>query len=57
MAYDILMQSWDMNKIELIEQFAILLLDRSKRCLGFQPYQAAASPLVSLTLKSFLPLR
>lgn len=33
-AYDILMQSWDMNKIELIEQFAILLLDRAKHCLG-----------------------
>ena len=34
MAYDILMQSWDMNKIELVEQFAVLLLDRAKRCLG-----------------------
>lgn len=33
-AYDILMQSWDMNKIELIEQFAVLLLDRGKNCLG-----------------------
>ncbi|HQW94272.1 MAG TPA: JAB domain-containing protein [Saprospiraceae bacterium] len=33
-AYDILLQCWDMNKIELLEQFAILLLDRSKNCLG-----------------------
>jgi DNA repair protein RadC len=34
-AYTVLMQAWDMNKIELVEQFNILLLDRNNRCLGF----------------------
>jgi DNA repair protein RadC len=33
-AYDILLSAWDMNKIELIEQFHILLLDRGNKCLG-----------------------
>lgn len=33
-AYDILIDAWDMNKIELIEQFYILMLDRGNRCLG-----------------------
>ncbi|MEP7169622.1 MAG: JAB domain-containing protein [Bacteroidota bacterium] len=33
-AYDLLLMSWEMNKIELIEQFKILLLDRSNSCIG-----------------------
>jgi len=33
-AYDILYKSWDMNKIELQEQFKIMLLDRKNSCLG-----------------------
>ncbi|MCX6315965.1 MAG: JAB domain-containing protein [Bacteroidetes bacterium] len=33
-AYDLLMSVWDMNKIELVEQFYILLLDRGSTCLG-----------------------
>ncbi len=33
-AYDLLLAAWDMNKIELVEQFMILLLDRSNACLG-----------------------
>ena len=33
-AYDILMEAWDMNKIELVEQFSILLLDRCNSCIG-----------------------
>ena len=33
-AYDILRQSWDDNRIELVEQFKILLLDRRHTCLG-----------------------
>lgn len=32
--YDLLMNAWDANKIELVEQFFILLLDRSLNCLG-----------------------
>lgn len=33
-AFEILLNSWDLNKIELVEQFKILLLDQSNRCLG-----------------------
>jgi DNA repair protein RadC len=33
-AFKILRQSWDENKIELLEQFKILLLDRKSNCLG-----------------------
>lgn len=33
-AYELLMMAWDMNKIELLEQFKILLLDRSNACIG-----------------------
>ncbi len=33
-AYDILMDAWDMTKIELVEQFSILLLDRNNACMG-----------------------
>jgi DNA repair protein RadC len=34
-AYQTIMHSWDSNKIELVEQFKILLLDRGNNCLGF----------------------
>ena len=33
-AYNILLQSWDRNRIELIEEFKILLMDRGHTCLG-----------------------
>ena len=33
-AYDIFMSVWNMNKIQLAEQFYLLLLDRGNRCLG-----------------------
>ncbi|WP_316800238.1 JAB domain-containing protein [Pedobacter frigidisoli] len=33
-AYDILKSNWDMNKIELIEEFKIILLNRRNRVLG-----------------------
>lgn len=33
-AYDVFLNAWDMNKIELVEQFMILLLDRANLCLG-----------------------
>jgi DNA repair protein RadC len=33
-AYDLLLQAWDMNKIELLEEFIILLLDKQNRCIG-----------------------
>ena len=33
-AYEILRQAWDENKLELLEQFKILLLDRKNNCLA-----------------------
>ena len=33
-AYDLLLRSWNHNKIELLEEFKILLLDRNNKCLG-----------------------
>jgi DNA repair protein RadC len=33
-AYKILKRNWDLNKIELVEQFQILLMDRSGACIG-----------------------
>jgi DNA repair protein RadC len=32
--YDVLLQSWDKNKIELQEQFKVLLLNRGNKALG-----------------------
>lgn len=33
-AYEILRHAWDENRLELLEQFNILLLDRQNNCLG-----------------------
>ena len=33
-AFDLLLASWDMNKIELVEQFKILLMDHRRACMG-----------------------
>lgn len=33
-AYNVLMASWDMNKIEMVEQFRILLTNRANKVLG-----------------------
>lgn len=33
-AYDLLMKAWDENKIDLVEQFKIVLLDRNNSCMG-----------------------
>ena len=32
--YDILLQTWDENKIEFIEQFKVVLMNRANRILG-----------------------
>ena len=32
--YDILFNNWDLDKIELLEQFKILLLNRANRVIG-----------------------
>jgi len=33
-AFNLLLHTWDMDKIELQEQFKIVLLDRSNKCMG-----------------------
>lgn len=33
-AYRLLIDTWDMTRIELVEQFKVMLLNRSKRVLG-----------------------
>jgi DNA repair protein RadC len=33
-AWEIFLENWDMNKIELQEQFSIMLLDNKNSCLG-----------------------
>jgi DNA repair protein RadC len=33
-AYQVLLESWDDNKLELIEQFKVLLLNRANKVLG-----------------------
>lgn len=33
-AYDVLIQAWDMNKIDLVEECMLMLLDRSQQCIG-----------------------
>ena len=34
MAYNVFMTVWDMNKIDLVEQCYLMLLDRNKACMG-----------------------
>lgn len=34
MAYEVLKRAWDQNKIELLEEFKILLVDNKSNCLG-----------------------
>lgn len=33
-AYDAFINAWDLNKMDMIEQFYILLVDRAQNCLG-----------------------
>jgi len=34
-AYDILVNAWELNKIDLVEHFNILLLNKANHCIGF----------------------
>lgn len=34
-AFDILIHAWDLNKIDMVEHFNILLLNRAHHCIGF----------------------
>jgi len=44
-AYEILKHSWDENKIELLEQFKILLLNGQNQCLGLSELATGAMDL------------
>lgn len=33
-AYDVFLSAWDLNKIDLVEQFYLLMVDRAQNCLG-----------------------
>jgi len=41
-AYQILLQAWDMNKMDFQEEFAILLMNRAGHCLGIAPICSGA---------------
>lgn len=42
-AYDIFLSAWDMNKIELQEEFKIMLLDRANHCIGISHVAAGGT--------------
>lgn len=37
-AYKILLQAWDKNKIDFVEQFKVLFLNRANKVLGWLMY-------------------
>jgi len=41
--YPILIENWDMNRIELLEEFKILLLNRGNRCIGISDISVGGS--------------
>jgi len=42
-AYEIFINAWDMTKIELQEEFKIMLLDRANHCLGISHVAAGGT--------------
>ena len=51
-ACQILMQSWDQSKIELVEQFKVILMNRANRVLGiFEVSTGGMTGTVALSLK------
>ncbi|WEK21653.1 MAG: hypothetical protein P0Y49_10945 [Candidatus Pedobacter colombiensis] len=53
-AYDILIRQWDLGKIEMLEEFKILLLNRRNRVLGLVNISTGVGFSVSF-LKGFQP--
>ena len=41
-AYGLFLATWDMNKIELVESFKVMLLDRRVSCLGISEISTGA---------------
>jgi hypothetical protein len=50
-AYDLFLKTWDMDKIDLQEQFRIMLLDRSHHCLGVSTVATGGIALCLVDLK------
>jgi DNA repair protein RadC len=50
-AYDILRKTWDENKIELLEQFKIVLLDRNGSCIGLATVASGGMSSCAVDLK------
>lgn len=42
-SYDLLLQTWDPNKIELVEQFKVILMNRAHRVLGIYELSSGGS--------------
>lgn len=50
-AYQVLKQAWDRNKIELVEQFKILLLDYRSNCLGISNISTGGMNLCPIDMR------
>ncbi|HVW96128.1 MAG TPA: JAB domain-containing protein [Mucilaginibacter sp.] len=50
-AYQVLKQAWDRNKIELVEQFKILLLDYRSNCLGISNISTGGMNLCPIDIR------
>lgn len=58
-AYKMLIDTWDMNKLELQEQFRVLLVDRANKCIGISTLATGgiADCMVDLKLVFALALK
>lgn len=52
-AHDILRTAWDANKLELLEQFKILLLDRHNNCLALSEIATGGTSSCAVDPKMF----
>jgi len=50
-AYEVFWQSWDKDRIELVEQFKILLLDYRNNCLGISEISTGSTSACPVDLK------
>lgn len=51
LAYKVFMSAWDMNKIELTEQFMIMLFDAGSHCIGVSLISTAMATAYSVDPK------
>jgi len=50
-AYEVLLNSWDQDRIELVEQFKIILLDFRLNCLGISEISTGGMSLCPVDMK------